>query len=403
MPMSRFVLGLLLVSVFFNAGCASTAVKSPEPLVAAGTVSKPAVKASATVSSTEVTKPAHNIVEKSEPSDLWVRMRKGFAITNATGVKLDAALAVYKKYPKHLAAVTWRGEYYLHFIMEKLDQHKIPYEVAIIPMVESNLNPMAHSSYGAAGMWQFMPGTARVFGLSRNEWYNATQDVNASTDAAIKYLLKLNKKFEGDWLLTMAAYNCGELPVAKAIAHNKKRGAPIHFAALKLPKYTQQYIPKILALKELILRPEHYRASLPVIKNSPYFVVADVGGPLDLAAAAKIADAPLQSLLTLNTGLVRKTTAPKGPYQLAVPAERYEPFMLALKTYPSEQRVKPQPVNVNARVPVSGANDVYTVKSGDSLWGIARKFNTTVKKIAANNNLPASGTLRIGQKIKVGS
>lgn len=398
-----------------------------------------------------------------QPAQIWPRMRAGFGIDdNAAGngsQRIAKRLAWYEKHPKHIGAVTLRGELYLHFILEKLDEKNLPYELALIPMAESGFDPFAYSHATASGLWQFMPRTGKYLGLEQNWWYDGRRDVTASTEAALNYLVSLNKQFDGDWLLTLAAYNGGPGNVRKAIKKNRKKGKPTDYWSLKLPKETEYYIPKILALKEVLLRPDIHNVTLPPIADAPYFALAQIDGQLDLAQAAKLANVDIDEIYQLNPGFNQWATAPDGPHCLVVPATKYDNFIDALQELPNSERVtwerytikqgdalisiakkyrtNPELLkeinnlkNNNIRagktllVPRAsqenhfyilssaqrqkakqtrgkGVRMEYTVKSGDSLWTIARQYNTSTSQLARWNNIAARNTLRIGQKIVI--
>ena len=323
--------------------------------------------------------------EVPEPVEIWPRIREGFTFPDYADARIAKRLAWYNKRPRHIGAVTQRGELYLHYILEKLDERGLPYELALIPMIESGFDPFAYSYATASGLWQFMPYTGKHLGLEQNWWYDGRRDVTASTEAALTYLTKLNKQFDGDWLLTLAAYNGGQGNVRKAIRRNKKKGKPTDFWALDLPSQTEQYIPKILALKEIILRPDMYNISLPAIANAPYFALANVGGQLDLAQAAKLADVEIDEIYQLNPGFNRWATSPDGPHYLVVPATKYDGFLQALQELPASERV---------------TWERYTIKNGDALSTIAKKYNTTTALLQDINQLK-SNTIRAGKTLLV--
>ncbi|HEY7773864.1 MAG TPA: LysM peptidoglycan-binding domain-containing protein [Marinagarivorans sp.] len=320
-----------------------------------------------------------------QAAEIWPRIRAGFRFPDYADARISKRLAWFDKRPRHVSAVTQRGELYLHFILEKLDERDLPYELALIPMIESGFDPFAYSYATASGLWQFMPYTGKHLGLEQNWWYDGRRDVTASTEAALTYLSKLNKQFDGDWLLTLAAYNGGQGNVRKAIRKNKKRGKATDFWSLDLPPQTEQYIPKILALKEIILRPDIHNVELPAIANAPYFALADVGGQLDLAQAAKLADVDIDEIYRLNPGFNRWATSPDGPHTLVVPSDKYDGFIQALQSLPSSERV---------------TWERYTIKSGDALSTIAKKYNTSTALLRDINNLK-SNTIRAGKTLLV--
>lgn len=395
------------------------------------------------------------------PASIWPRMREGFGIdeqaANNGSHRIAKRLSWYEKHPQHIGIVAQRGELYLHYILEKLDERGLPHELALIPMAESGFDPFAYSHATASGLWQFMPETGKYLGLEQNWWYDGRRDVTASTEAALNYLTLLNKQFKGDWLLTLAAYNGGQGNVRKAIKRNRKKGKPTDYWSLQLPKETQHYIPKILALKEIILRPDIHNVTLPSIANAPYFALAQINSQLDLAHAAKLANVDIDEIYQLNPGFNQWATSPDGPHSLVVPATQYDSFIQALQAVPNNERVTwqrytikkgdnltsiAQKYHINTQalqeinnlknhniiagktllVPQTnqdnhfyilssaqrfknqqnrnkGRRTEYTVKSGDSLWTIARQHKTNTHTLARWNNISPRDTLRINQKL----
>ena len=320
-----------------------------------------------------------------EYSDLWNRLRAGYRIPPNSHDRVQKHLAWYAKHPTYIKRVTERGELYLHHIVEELEKRNMPTELALLPIVESAFDPFAYSHGRASGMWQFVPATGRHYGLKQNWWYDGRRDALASTQAAINYLEALNRRFKGDWLLALAAYNAGEGNVGKAIRRNKKLGKPTDFWSLKLPRETKAYVPQLLALSQLVMNPEQYNAVLNPIGNKPYFSVVEVGSQIDLAQAASLADISLNDLYKLNAGFNRWATDPKGPHRLLVPVAKADGFRQALGG-----------LDVDSRI----SWERYKVKSGDSLLAIAKHFNTTVEVLKDQNNIRGS-MIRQGQMMLI--
>jgi membrane-bound lytic murein transglycosylase D len=311
--------------------------------------------------------------ELPQTAEIWQRIRSGFAFPDApSNDQIAKQVITFTKHPNHLIAVTERGKLYLHYILDKLDERNLPHELALIPMVESGFDPFAYSYATASGLWQFMPYTGKHLGLEQNWWYDGRRDVPASTEAALTYLSNLYKMFDEDWLLALAAYNGGQGNVRKAISRNQKKGKSTDFWALDLPPQTELYIPKVLALKEIILRPDIYDIALPPIADAPYFALADVEGQLDLAQAAKLADVEIDEIYQLNPGFNRWATSPDGPHCLVVPATKYDGFLTALRALPLEERV---------------TWERYVIKKGDALGAIATQHRTTPELLKQINNL----------------
>ena len=251
--------------------------------------------------------------------------------------------------------------------------------------MESAYDPFAYSHGRASGLWQFIPGTGKLYGMHQNWWYDGRRDVLASTEGAIKYLAYLNKLFKGDWLHALASYNSGSGRVSKAIKKNKKRGKATDFWNLKLPRETRAYVPKLLAISKIVADPKKYGITLPSIKNEAYFSVVNIGSQLDLAQAANMADIEIEELYKLNPGFNQWATAPLGPHRLLVPKEKTESFESNLAKLSPEKRL---------------TWNRYSVKSGDSLIKIAKKFNTTPRLIKQINRL-SSNTIRVKQKLLI--
>ncbi|MFD2228647.1 lytic transglycosylase [Alkalimarinus sediminis] len=318
--------------------------------------------------------------------DLWVRMRSGFALDlDIDNPRFNSQFNWYKKHQRYIDRTTARSSRYLYHIVQETEKRGMPLELALLPIVESAFDPFAYSHGRASGIWQFIPGTGKAFGLKQDWWYDGRRDIVASTDAALTYLQALANRFDGDWLLALAAYNSGGGTVSKAIRYNKKRGLDTDFWSLKLPKETRAYVPKLLAISKLIKEPEKHGITLQSLPNEPYFDIVKVGSQIDLAQAADMADITVEELYLLNPGFNRWATSPLGPHRLLIPTTNSDKFKTALAELPSSKRVSWQR---------------YTVKSGDSLIRIANKFNTTPSVIRQTNNL-RSNMIRQGQKLLI--
>ena len=188
-----------------------------------------------------------------EDTTIWPRIRNGFQLKTQPEHKwLTAEMRWYKSHTEYLNRVMKRSEPFLHYILEEAEKRNLPTELVLLPIVESAFQPFAYSHGRAAGLWQFIPSTGKLYGLRQDWWYDGRRDVHASTQAALKYLSNLNKIFKGNWLHALAAYNSGPGTVLKAIKKNKRLNRPTDFWHLKLPLETRAYVPKLLALKELI-------------------------------------------------------------------------------------------------------------------------------------------------------
>ena len=224
-----------------------------------------------------------NIIEiktKEAPFDIWERIRLELSLTIPDDQIAATSLYRERLYSNQTAVnrISKSGQRYLFHTLTRAQELGLPVELALLPFVESEFDPYAKSVDGATGIWQFMPATGKEWGLKSNWWYDGKKDVLASTEAALQFLTYLNEKFDGDWLLAMAAYNTGPTRVNRAIKKNKKENKPIRFWDLNLPKETTAYVPKLLVLCELIKDPKAFDVNLPSIANRPYFERVKIPG-----------------------------------------------------------------------------------------------------------------------------
>ena len=225
------------------------------------------------------------------PQDVWERMRRGFQLQDGLGVnpRIEQQRLWFASNPSFLENAGERGSLYIHYIVERLEERNMPLELALLPVIESAYNPMAYSRSDAVGLWQFIPSTGRYFNLRQTRAYDGRRDITASTTAALDYLTRLHDMFNGDWLLALAAYNAGEGTVSRAIERNEKLGLPTDYWNLPLPQETKDYVPKFLALSQVVLAPEAYGVNLSPIANTPYFEVVEVKQSMDLSRVAALA------------------------------------------------------------------------------------------------------------------
>jgi membrane-bound lytic murein transglycosylase D len=319
------------------------------------------------------------------PIDLWERLRQGYAIPNATlHANTQKQLDWFVRHPEYIARVADRAEPYLYHIVDQIEQRNMPLELALLPIVESAYQPHAYSSARAAGLWQFIPSTGKLYGLQQNWWYDGRRDVVASTSSALDYLQKLHDDF-GDWQLAVAAYNCGEGTVGRAIKRNLKAGKDTDFWSLDLPRETSAYVPKLMAIAQLIGQPEQYQITLKPIANEPYFTVVDVKGQIDLSVAAELAELETEEIYQLNPGFNQWATAPDGPHRLVIPVEKTDIFIQGLAVLPAEKQVQ------WAR---------YKIKSGDSLGKIAQQYKVAISAIKKANGIKGTN-IRAGKYLLI--
>ncbi|REG86515.1 lytic transglycosylase [Marinomonas pollencensis] len=324
--------------------------------------------------------------EPQPPKDLWVRMRQGFALDlDINKPRLSSQLRWYSSHLNYLDRVSVRGQRYLYYIVSELEKAGIPSEIALLPIVESGFDPFGYSHGRASGPWQFIPSTGQMYGLDQNWWYDGRRDIIGSTQAAIAYLTRLNKMFDGNWLQALAAYNSGEGTVSRAIRKNKRAGKPTDFWSLDLPSETRAYVPKLLALAKIIKDPKKYHYKTHFIANKPYFESVNIGGQLDLAQAAEMADISIDEVYLLNPGFNQWATAPDGPHRLLIPIKKAKLFRKKLAEIPADERV------TWVR---------YSVKAGDNLLLVAKNHNTTVSVLEEVNKM-SSTMIRVGQELMI--
>lgn len=395
------------------------------------------------------------------PDDLWERIRADFRLPESDRRSVRQQLSYFAARGDYIARVAERARPYLYHIVEKIEARDLPMELALLPVVESAFRPFAYSHGRAAGIWQFVPATGRHYGLEQNWWYDGRRDVLAATDAALDYLEHLSGLFDGDWLLAIAAYNAGEGRVLRAVKRNRAAGHATDFWSLALPGETRGYVPRLLALRDLIAAPGVHGVRIPPIANAPQIVPVELDHQIDLALAAELAGITVEQLYQLNPGYNRWATAPDGPHRLVLPRERAAAFRAAVAQRPRDAWMRWERHEVargesligiarryhvtvetlqdandldghliragsHLLVPVasrpSGAYSLsagqrrvaqqnrdregrqrrtHVVESGDSFWGIARRYGVGVRQLAAWNNMAPGDILRVGQRLAV--
>ena len=308
-----------------------------------------------------------------EPSiDLWQRIRNGFILQGQDHRLVQPYIKWYSKHQAYLDRVVERARPFLYDIVEEIKARDMPMEIALLPVVESAFQPFAYSPGRAAGIWQFIPGTGKIYGLKQNWWYDGRRDVPRATKAALKYLDRLQKRFDGDWLLALASYNSGEGRVARAIKKNRRLGKPTDFWSLDLPNETKGYVPKLLAISAVIADTEAHNLSIASIPNEPHLEHIDIGSQIDLALAAELAEMSIEDMYKLNPAFNRWATAPDGPHTLSLPIEKVDNFHIALAKVDKHQRIQWKR---------------HRIRQGETLGHIARKFQTTVELLQDVNSI----------------
>jgi len=273
-----------------------------------------------------------NLDDGAARADLWHRVRDGFAIPDMDTAEVKVWEQWYASRPDYVARMTARGSRYLFHITEEVERRHMPTELALLPFTESAFNPQAMSVAQASGMWQFVSATGKDFDLKQNIFRDDRRDVLASTRAALDYLQRLHDMF-GDWRLALAAYNCGQGTVQRAINRNLKAGLPTDYVNLNLPTETRQYVPKLQAVKNIVLHPEAYSLTLPPVGNHPYFLSVPIERDIDVDTAAKLANVPIDEFRMLNPQLDKPVILAAGTPQVLLPYDNADDFVRALKAH----------------------------------------------------------------------
>jgi len=384
--------------------------------------------------------------------DLWKRIRDGFQLQgHYSHPNVARYIQSYSTQQRYFDLLHTRASPFLFEIVEEIERRGLPMEFALLPMIESTYNPNAYSKEHAVGLWQFVGPTGSSLGLQQDWWFDGRRDPLASTDAALEYMEQLYKQFDEDWLLAIAAYNTGNGNLRRAIRKNKKQ--EINFWTLNLPGETEAHVPKLLALAAIIADNETWNIKLEPLANEPILRSVQVETQIDLSQAAKLAEIDYEQLRALNPGYLQWATHPDQPQAMLLPFENAELLESALVGIDKHDlltwdRYEIRPgdtlgaiaAKLNTRVEllqtfnylvgsritagesllIPRTNDPdllasapritrrttrelpqvpsqYTVRSGDSLWVIARRFQLRSKEIAAWNQMPLKQLLQPGQ------
>ena len=265
-------------------------------------------------------------------TDLWVRVRKGFAMPELDTDLVRDREQWYATRPDYVARMTGRSSRYMFYIVEEVERRGMPTELALLPYIESAFNPQSLSTAKASGMWQFMAATGKDFDLKQNVFRDDRRDVLASTRAALDYLSKLYAQF-GDWQLALAAYNWGEGSVQRAIARNQKLGLPTDYTSLKMPEETRNYVPKLQAVKNIVAAPEKFGLVLPPLANHPYFLSVPIERDIDVDVAVRLAGVPLEEFKTLNPQMNKPVILAAGTPQILLPYDNANQFVHRLAAH----------------------------------------------------------------------
>jgi membrane-bound lytic murein transglycosylase D len=351
------------------------AVKEPVPMVPAPI---PAVTEMGPITD----KPAVKLLDLTvTPDDLWTRIRRGFAMPDLDSTLVHDREESYVAQAAYFERIVSRGKLYLYHIVDELESRGMPTELALLPIVESAFNPAANSPAHASGLWQFIPSTGKRYNLTQTRWYDARRDIIASTDAALDYLEYLYK-MHGDWQLALASYNWGENAVARAIEKNRAQNLPTDYINLDMPQETRYYVPKLQALKNIILNPGAFGIDLDRIPNEPYFATVKVRD-MDMSLAAKLAGMSVRDLIALNPGHKRPVISAAASKTLVLPVDRVHIFETNLARQ-SQPLVSWQ---------------TYRLKRSDRLERLAAQRGISMAQLMQVNDIARRSEIKPGMEI----
>ena len=318
--------------------------------------------------------------------DLWQRIRAGFAMPELDTPLVAEKERFYLARPEYLQRMFQRGGRYLFHIVEEIEKRGLPTELALLPFVESAMNPVALSPAQAAGLWQFIPSTGRAYDLRQDWWVDNRRDVVKSTQAALDYLQKIHAMHGNDWFLALASYNWGEGAVARAVRRNQSMGKPTDYLSLTMPAETRHYVPKLIALKNIIQQAGTLGLGLPPLPNRPYFVTVEKTRPIDLQLAARFAGMSVDEFVALNPAHNRPVISPARNNGIKLPADRADAFRQAIASHEQQQQA-------------FATWEPYTLKPGETLESLARRTNVPVAELRRANGLREGSRIMPGTRL----
>ena len=332
-----------------------------------------------------------NIIDGSSPKkNIFDRITKQFEMKNLHSKRVQISIKRLTKDPKYFERVFKRSTPYLYYIVEELSKRNLPMELALLPFVESAYKTSATSSARAAGLWQFIPATGRRFNLKQNWWVDERRDVVKSTQAALDYLQLLYKMMDDDWFLALAAYNWGEASVRKAIKRNKARNKKTSYLYLKMPRETRYYVPKLLAVKEIVLNPWKYNIELPFIKDEPYFKIVKLNSSVDFKLLSSLSEIETSKIKEINAGNLRPVINTKYSETVLIPMSSFYTYTSSL------EKIDKTNTNLVNWTP-------YTFKKGDTLQKVSAEHGISIKRLAKANGIRAHQKFLMGTKLIVPS
>ena len=335
-----------------------------------------------TQSTSEARTSPREILIQEKPENIWKVVNKGYGIPDP---KKKWAKKVVKKYerwysehPVYTYRMFERTKRYIYYVVQEVKKRNMPMEIALLPIIESAYNPIARSNMKAVGLWQFIPSTGKNYGLKQNWWKDERSNVILSTNASLNYLEKLYKQF-GTWELALAGYNAGEGKVAREIKKNKRRKRPTDYYTISLPRETDEYVSKLIAMKHIIQNPSKFNVDVPYIPNAPYFGEVTLTEQMDIDLILKLADISSEEFELLNAHHKRPL----------IPKEQ-EPTIILLPKYKIETYNK----NLAEHNEPLSNWVLYKPKRKESIMKVAKKFDINLSTFKRINSLNGRVTFR---------
>ena len=305
---------------------------------------------------------------------LWASLRKDFRINEVNTELVRRHENKFAANSAYFDRTISRSKPYMYHIANEVKKRNMPAEIALLPFIESAFVTKAKSHVGASGLWQFMPATGRHFGLEKTPLYDGRHDIYAATDAALNYLQYLHGMF-GDWSLALAAYNWGEGNVGRAVNRARAQGLEPTYENLRMPNETRNYVPKLLAVRNIVANPQTFGMNISEISNQPYFKSISIDKPIDNSTIARFANISESELLALNPGFNAPVFIPKNNRRLLLP-------VAAVSTFEKNYR--------NANPDTLMSWDIYTSLSNKKLNAIANDTGMSVAELKRLNGLSGS-------------
>ena len=316
--------------------------------------------------------------------NIWNKTRSGFCLDTVYSPRVDKEIQWFMNNKDFLYRSLDRATPFIYHVIRELERKNLPFELALLPIVESGYQPYAYSPSKAAGIWQFIPPTAREYGLKKNWWYDGRRDIFASTKAASHFLKDMKRHFKGDWLLAIASYNTGAGNVGKSIKKADYVIGKKSFWDLNLPRETEIYVPKLIALRDIMSNPSKYGVKIPNVPNKAITKFVSIKYPIDFYTISVLSEVDENEIYQLNPGFSAWYFLPTMQKRLLLPANNADIFS---KRYSKLIRL------------------IYSKKShkvvkGDTLSKISRIYNVSIKSIKVLNNL-SSDLIKIDQKLQL--